>query len=128
MNQPSIVDVVGLFVLIAATVFSNEAAAAIGPYLVIVVASTIGASFKLSRKEKMSRTEAVFFFLRVVGLAVLLTAGAAHIANSYRPDIPVRVLIAPIALVIGYVDWPHLLTKIVGMVYGGIDLLRGGTK
>lgn len=128
MNQPSIVDVVGLFVLIAATVFSNDAAVIVGPYLVIVVAAAIGASFKLSRKEKMTRTDAVFFFMRVVGLAVLLTAGAAHIANSYRPDIPIRVLIAPIALIIGYVDWPHLLTKIVGMVYGGIDLLRGGTK
>jgi predicted membrane channel-forming protein YqfA (hemolysin III family) len=128
MNQPSIVDVVGLFVLIAATVFSNEAAAIVGPYLVIVVAAAIGASFKLSRKEKMTRTDAVFFFLRVVILAVLLTAGAAKIANSYRPDIPIRVLIAPIALMIGYVDWPHLLSKIVGMVYGGVDLLRGGTK
>lgn len=128
MNQPSIVDVVGLFVLIAATVFSNEAAAIVGPYLVIVVAAAIGASFKLSRKEKMTRVDAVFFFLRVVILAVLLTAGAAKIANSYRPDIPIRVLIAPIALMIGYVDWPHLLSKIVGMVYGGVDLLRGGTK
>lgn len=127
MTQPPvIVDIVSLFVFIAAILFSNDVAAVLGPYLVIIIAATIGASFKVARKEKTSRTEALFFFSRVVGLAVILTAGFAWAANLYRPDIPVRVLIAPIALMIGYVDWPHLLTKVVGLIYGALDLLRSG--
>lgn len=128
MNQPSIVDVVGLFVLIAATLFSSEVALVVGPYLVIVVSATIGASFAVARREKSTRSEAIFFFARVVGLAVLLTVGAAAYINSYRPDLSPRILVAPIALLIGFIgdQWGALLGKIVKLMYGAIDLFRKG--
>ncbi|MGJ7533960.1 MULTISPECIES: hypothetical protein [unclassified Variovorax] len=129
MNQQPLADIVALGVLIAATVFSREAAEVIGPYLVIVVASAIGASFALARREKSTRGRALWFFTRVVGLAVILTVGAAAAVNVFRPDLAPRVLLAPIALLIGFIGdgWPRLLAKAVQLLYGLMDLARGAT-
>lgn len=127
MNPPPVLDIVGLFVFIAAILFSHEVAAVVGPYMVIVIAATIGGSFALARRDKTTRTAAVWFFGRVVGLAVLLTVGLAAAANAYRPDLSPRVLVAPIALLVGFIgdDWPKLLGKVVRVIYGALDLVRG---
>jgi len=125
MNQQPVVDIVGLFVFIAAMIFSNEVAAVVGPYMVIVVAATLGASFKVARREKTTRTSAVLFFLRVVGMAVILTVALALVLNSYRPDLSPRVTVAPIALLIGFIDWPWALSKIVRGMFAALDLARG---
>lgn len=126
MTQQPIADIVGLAVFIAALIFSSDVAAVVGPYMVIVVAATLGASFKVARREKSTRTSAVLFFLRVVGMAVLLTAALAAVLNSYRPDLSPRVTVAPIALLIGFIDWPWALSKIVRAIFAAIDLGRGG--
>jgi hypothetical protein len=127
MNQPPVVDIVGLFVFIAAILFSSEVAAVVGPYLVIVIAATIGASFAVARRERSTRASALFFFVRVVGLAVLLTVGFAAVASAYRPDLSPRVLVAPIALLIGFIgdEWGSVLGKAVRILYSAMDLFRG---
>lgn len=127
MTQQPIADIVGLCVFIAALLFSSDVAGVVGPYMVIVIASTIGASFAVARRDKSTRTSAIWFFTRVVGLAVLLTVGFAAVANAFRPDLSPRVLLAPIAILIGFVgdDWPKLLAKCLRVLYGALDLLRG---
>ncbi|GER21061.1 hypothetical protein [Variovorax boronicumulans] len=127
MNQQPLADVVALAVLIAAAVFSRAVAEVVGPYLVIVVASAVGASFALARREKSTRGRALWFFTRVVGLAVLLTVGGAVTVSAFRPDLEPRTLLAPIALLIGFIGdgWPRLLAKAVQVVYGLMDLTRG---
>jgi hypothetical protein len=125
VSQQPVMDVVGLFVFIAAMIFSSEVAVVVGPYMVIVVAATLGASFKVARREKSTRMSAVFFFMRVVGMAVILTVGIAVALNAYRPDLSPRVTVAPIALLIGFIDWPWALTKIVRGIFAAIDLARG---
>jgi len=130
MNQQPLTDIVTLAVLIAAAFFSRAMAEAVGPYLVILVASSIGASFALARREKSTRGRALWFFTRVVGLAVVLTVGLAAVANAYYPDLSPRVLLAPIALLIGFIGdgWPRLLAKAVQMLYALMDLARPGQK
>jgi len=125
MNQQPVLDIVGLFVFIAALIFSSEVASVVGPYMVIVVGATLGASFKVARREKTTRTSAVLFFLRVVGMAVFLTVVLALILNSYRPDLSPRVTVAPIAILIGFIDWPWALTKIIRGMFAALDLARG---
>lgn len=128
MNQP-VMDIVGLLVFVAAMMFSPDVASIVGPYLVIIIAASIGASFAVARRDKTTRLGAVFFFARVVGLAVLLTAGAAIAVSTYRSDLSPRVVIAPIALMIGFIgdDWASVLSKITSVFYGAIDLFRKGT-
>ena len=127
MNQQPLADIVALAILIAAAVFSRAVAEVVGPYLVIVVASAIGASFAVARREKSTRGRALWFFTRVVGLAVLLTVGAALAVSAVRPDLSPRTLLAPIALLIGFIGdgWPRLLARAVQMLYGLLDLARG---
>ena len=128
MAQQPVADVVGLFTLIAAFAFSNEVAAVVGPYMVIVIASAIGASFALARRKRTTRGAALFFFVRVVGLAVVLTVGAATMASTYRPDLQERLLLAPIALVVGFIGdgWPAVLRKLISLFWVAVDASRGG--
>ena len=107
MNQGSITDVIGLFVLISTAVFSAEAAAIIGPYMAIVVAAAIGASFSLAKREKTTRMSALWFFLRVCGLAVVVAGGLSALLAKFHPVLTERALLAPVAFAIGLVgdDW-----------------------
>lgn len=110
MNSTPI-DIVSVCVVIAALLFAPEVAAVVGPYIVIMLASTVGASFALARRERSTRSNALLFFARTSGLSVLLTVGFAAVVSSYRPEVPERVLLAPVALVLGFVgdDWPVVL-------------------
>lgn len=124
-GSSSVPDVIGLFVFIATLMFSSEVAAVVGPYMVIVIAASIGGSFALARREPGTRAQAVWFFFRVVGLAVLMTGGLAYGVAVWHPEFSPRLTIAPIALVVGYVDWPTLLAKIVRGIFAALDLYRG---
>lgn len=131
MNSPSITDVVGLFVFVAAVVFSPEVAAVVGPYMAIIVTASIGASFSLARRERSSRTSAVFFFARVCGLAALLTVGLSFMLAGMHSSLSERALLAPIAFAIGLVgdDWPSVARWAGGKLSMLIDVLikmRGG--
>lgn len=131
-SQPlSITDVVGLCVFIATLLFSAEVAQVVGPYLVIITASAIGASFSLKRREKSTRTSALLFFLRVCGLATLLTVGVSAMVAGYHPSLSERVLLAPVAFIVGLVgdDWPSIAWWAKDKVNSLVDLLiklRGG--
>ena len=124
MNQGGI-DIVSVCVLIATAIFAPDVAIIVGPYIVIVLASTIGASFALARRERSTRVSAALFFLRISGLAVVLTVGLATWANSYRPDLHERLLLAPIALAMGFVgdDWMFVLRWVLRRYGALIDLL-----
>jgi hypothetical protein len=131
MSDKQVIDVVGLSTALAAIVFSAEVADLVGPYMVIVGGAVFGASFALARRDKTRRPSAVWFMTRVAGLAILLTVSLASLVNAYRPDLQVRVLLAPISLLVGFVgdDWPKVLSKVMRMVWAAVDLMRskGGT-
>ena len=131
-TQPlSITDIVGLCVFIATLLFSVEVAQVVGPYLVIIAASAIGASFSLKRREKSTRTSAIFFFVRVCGLAALLTVGVSTMVAGYHPSLSERVLIAPVAFIVGFVgdDWPAIAWWAIAKISAFVDVLiklKGG--
>lgn len=128
MNPPpSAVDVVTLFAVIAALVFSNEVAIVVAPYILIIVASLVGASFALGRRETTSKLNAAFFFIRVAGMAVFLTAWLASYISTKQPDLHERLLLAPIAIFIGWIgdDWPKIFTKVLKFALRMLDLARG---
>lgn len=121
-------DIIALLIFLGALIFGPEVAAVVGPYVAIIAAAALGASFALSRREKTSRTDAVKFFTQVVGLAVLVTAGLTQVVQSYYPALHERLLLVPVALVIGYIGdgWPGIFDKIVEKLLGLIDSFRKG--
>lgn len=111
MRQPPDIGIVALAGSLASFAFGPEMAVYIGPYIVIMLASTIGASFSLARRPTSARGSAVWFFLRTNGLAILLTVGIATAISGSTPVLSERVLIAPVAFIMGFVgdDWPAVM-------------------
>lgn len=87
----------------------------VAPYMVILVGSAVGASFALARKDKTTRFGGIWYFLRVSGLAILVTVGIAAYVASYHESLTTRLTIAPVAFMIGFIgdDLPDLARKVL---------------
>ena len=106
-------------ITVASAVLAPALAEVVGPYVIIFIASTIGASWALGRQATMSRLKALLFFLRINFTAAIVTSSiASALAKQlgYASGTGEGLwLIAPIALVIGGVgdDWPALIRWVV---------------
>ena len=102
-------------VTVASAVLAPALAEVVGPYVIIFIASTIGASWALGRQATMTRLKALLFFLRINFTAAIVTSSIASALAEQLGYASGTVeglwLIAPIALVIGGVgdDWPALI-------------------
>lgn len=131
MRNPPDIGIVTLAGTLSSLAFGPEMAVFIGPYIVIMLASTIGASFALARRPTSSRYGAIWFFVRTNGLAILLTAALATAISGTHPVLSERTLIAPVAFIVGFVgdDWPDVLRWAAGKLNAFVDLLiklKGG--
>jgi len=104
-------DPVSLFIALAGTVFGPTLAQVIGPYAVIILAATTGASWALGRRESDVRLSAAWYFLRINATAVLLTVSAATLAGQWLRLQDHTWLLAPIGLLVGGIgdDWPRMV-------------------
>lgn len=130
-RDPPDIGIIALAGTLASLIFGPEVAVYVGPYVVILLASTVGASFALARRKVDTRSNAAWFFVRTNGMAVLLTVGLAAVLSGYHPALTERALIAPIAFIVGFVgdEWPAVLKWAGVKVNAFIDALikmRGG--
>jgi hypothetical protein len=107
MDTNNQTDVMQLFVIMVASIFGPSMAAIIGPYILIAFAAATGAGWSLGRREPKGKASALFYFVRVVFTAVLLTVGISKIAAGFIPSVEADWLVAPVALIIGLIgdDW-----------------------
>lgn len=103
-------DPVNVAIAAASVLFGPALAAIIGPYAVILIASTVGAAWSLGRRDPSARLGAAWYFLRLNGTAVLVTVGLAELVGRWIGSEDTSWLLAPIALFVGGVgdDWPRL--------------------
>lgn len=125
--QSSVPDAIGLGVFLASVVYAPEVASVVGPYVVIIIAAAIGASFATARREKTTRLGALWYFARVVGLAMLLTVFIAGAWASFQPSITQRFAIVPVALLIGFFgdDFPMFARRALDFALSMADAVRG---
>lgn len=122
--QLQITDAVGLSIFVLGYIFPEQAAQIFGPYLVIIAAAALGASFATIRREPTSRIGGIWFFTRVIGLAILVSVSVAQHLSQYYPGISVRASLALVAFVFGIVadDWPTLgrwiARRVMGKAFG----------
>ena len=111
MNQTPQIDPISVMVAVSSVVFAQEVAHVVGPYLVILFASTIGASFALAARPPTTRLSAFAFFFRVNGLSVLLTYSIAVVVHHFYPLDTASSWFAPVAFAIGFVGdrWPTVM-------------------
>ena len=118
MNTNNHTDVMQLFVILAASVFGPSMAAIIGPYILICFAAATGAGWSLGRREPKGKASALFYFVRIVLTAILLTVAIANVAAGFLPKVEADVLVAPVALIIGLIgdDWYRIGAWVVEAV------------
>ena len=112
MNQMKI-DPISVATAFASALFGAELAHFIGPYAVILLASTTGAGWALGRHPPLEgRLQSLWFFARLNMLALLLTVPLAALSAWAFKLEDASWLLAPIALFVGGVgdDWPKVGT------------------
>lgn len=107
MNQ---LEPTNVAIALASVLFGPALAGVIGPYAVILIASTVGAAWALGRRDPSARLGAAWYFLRLNATALLVTAGLATLAGKWLGFDETNWMLAPIALLVGGVgdDWPKL--------------------
>lgn len=136
-QQP--LDVVAFAVAMFSLLFGGAVSEALGPYAVIIVAATAGGAMALAERPPASRMRGLVYLAVNVVVAVLLTvplaAGAAvaiaGVAQSWGMPwlhaLSAQVLLAPIALGIGWVGdrWPRVLRAAVDAAVAAAQRRRG---
>lgn len=130
-NNGSIPDILAVVTAIAMLVFSADVAHMVGPYLLIIMASAVGASWTVKRQDKTTRVAALWFFLKVCMSAVLLTGLTSALISGFHADLNERSLLVPVAFGLGAIgsDWKPFLLWVgrkIGQVIDTLIKLRGG--
>ncbi|PIG09931.1 hypothetical protein [Comamonas sp. 26] len=107
MNQ---LEPTNVAIALASVLFGPALAGVIGPYAVILIASTVGAAWALGRRDPSARLGAAGYFLRLNATALLITAGLSTLAGGWLGFEETNWMLAPIALLVGGIgdDWPRL--------------------
>lgn len=101
-------DPVNLMITVLAAWLGPSLSQVLGPYAVILLASTAGAAWSLGRRDPTERRSAIWFFLRVNLTACVLTSGIATLLSKAYTLSSLEWTFAPIAFGLGLVgdDWP----------------------
>ena len=102
---------VNVAVAIFAALLSPALADVLGPYAVILIASTVGAGWALGRRDPSARLGAFAYFLRLNTTALIVTVGLTKLVGSWLGHEDPTWMLGPVALLIGGVgdDWPRLV-------------------
>ena len=132
--QTTTLDPTAAAIAVAGVLFGPALAGIVGPYAVIIVSSTVGASWALGRRPTAPKFGAAWFFLRINMTACLLTVLLARFIGQYIGAEEHSWLLAPTAMFIGGVgdDWPRIakwLILRIGRVFDhrmGLDKDKDG--
>lgn len=103
-------DPINVAILLATFLFGPVMAGVIGPYAVILIGSTVGASWSLGRREKGPRWGAAWYFLRMNATALLITVSLANLGGKWFGLTEPDWLLCPTAIAVGAIgdDWPKV--------------------
>lgn len=99
-NPPPSLDIVSVAVGLAAGVYSPQVAAIVGPYAVIILGSTLGASWSSSRIKTAGAGAVIRHIGGMVAVALLFTVPLAEIAAA-QLGYPPNWVLGPLAAGIG---------------------------
>lgn len=110
MNQ---LEPTNVAIALASVLFGPTLAALVGPYAVILIASTVGAAWALGRRDPSARLGAAGYFLRLNVTALLVTVGLATLAGRWLGFDETNWMLAPIALLVGGVGGGAVIDGLV---------------
>lgn len=109
-------------------VFGPAISQIIGPYVVIILAAVCGAGWGLGRVGPMTRTDALWYFLKLILTALLVTVPIASGVQYVLGWEEANWLLVPVALLVGGVgnSWPKVGEWFVAWI-GRLLEKRSGT-
>lgn len=110
-------DLVTVFITIAAALFGKELAGVVGPYAVIFLGAILGGAWSASRRPATTRLALVGYLAAVVIGVLMVTVPAAELIASRYPAIEVRWMLGPVAVIVGGIggDWPKVIAWFLGL-------------
>lgn len=124
----SSLDPVNVAIAVAAVIFGPALSGFIGPYAVILLGATVGASWSLGRRiPSTGRFSAVWFFVRINVTASLLTVSLANFAGHWLGTTDHNWLLTVVSMFVGGVgdDWPRLGAWLVRRGARGFEKVTG---
>lgn len=101
MTEPASTAATGVsLVTLTTALIGPQFGPLLGPYIVILLCSTVGAQWAILASPPMSRLEGVLLMLRVAGTALVLTAMLSQIVSAYS-NVPVNEAYGAISFFIG---------------------------
>jgi len=123
------IDPVAVSVALITLLIGPKLAVYVGPYVVIAAAGLTGAAFSLGRRDPQAKLGPMSFLAVMVAFSTLLTVGATQLLAFLWAPLGSTWMLAPIALVIGYIgdEWPDLF-KWVASRAGRLIERRSGAE
>ena len=121
-------DPVNVAVAIATVIFGPALSGFIGPYALILLGSTLGASWSLGRRiPSTSRLAPLWFFIRMNLMAALLTVSLANFVGQWLGATDHNGLLILVSIFVGGVgdDWPRLGAWLVRRGARGFEKATG---
>jgi len=126
--QPPPLDIVYVVVFLLGLVFGPGTAAILGPYAVILLASTAGASFALYRAPLMPRKQSIWFFTWLVLIALIFSGTSAILLERWVGENTAHYSVPFVAFAIGAMgdDWPSVFNKLKSFASRWLDKKGNG--
>ena len=121
-------DPVSVAVVLASTLFGPQLAGIIGPYAVILIGATLGASWSLGGQERKSNMAAARHFILLGATAMLVTVPVANGLAQWIGMSSSTWMLVPIAILIGSVGdaWPRVVRWALALAGRVIERRSGG--
>lgn len=121
-------DPISVAISVSSLIFAPALASVIGPYAVIVMSATVGASWALGRRRRDAKIKAALFFVRINATAMLITVSLANLAARWAGSDDSAWMLGPIAFAVGAVgdDWPQVGSWCIAQVGRFIERKTGG--
>lgn len=115
-------------VVLASVMFSPVLSEIIGPYAVIIICATVGASWSLGRRDPDAKLSAAGYFLRLNATAAVVTVGLAKLAGTWFGVEDYTWLLSLIALTVGAIgdDWPAVGKWAIALIGRIFERRSGG--
>lgn len=110
-TPPPQIDIVSVAIAFAALIFSPDLAALIGPYAVILIGATLGASVGASRRPSLTRSGTAAYIAGMVTFACLSTVPAAVLVSNWT-GVQMQWLLGFVAAGIGALEPEWVVRKV----------------
>jgi hypothetical protein len=104
-------DPISIATSVAGIYYGPDIATVVGPYVVIILCSTLGTAWSFRRRKTTTKLAALRYFLLLNATALFVTVALAQQLAKWLGTEDSHSLLAPIALGIGAVgtDWPTVV-------------------